>query len=95
MIFQKSAWNRLRGDLLEYLHELRQGSQFNSRLVQMVLASGGGKDSGATKDFYLQVAARDADAKRVRKKYSELLHGHQALFPDGYTERRFILCKSC
>ena len=82
MNFQKSAWNRLRGDLLEYLNELHHGYQFNSRLVQMVLASGGGKDGGATRGFYLQVAARDADVKRVRKKYSELLHGHQALRRD-------------
>ena len=49
----------------------------------MVLASGGGKDRDATtRDFYLQVVARDADAKRIRKKYSELLHGHQALRRD-------------
>ena len=82
MNFQKSSWSRLRGYLCEYLNELRQGDQFNSRLVQMVLASGRGNDRDVTRDFYLQVAARDADAKRVRKKYSELLHGHQALRRD-------------
>ena len=55
----------------------------------MVLASGGGKGKDVTgRDFYLQVAARDADAKRVRKKYSELVHGHQAWLPDadGYSQ---------
>ena len=84
--FQKSSWSRLRGDLCEYLSELRQGYQFNSRLVQMVLASWGGsvnkeKDS-ATKDFFLQVVARDAEAKRLHKRYSELVHAHQALRGD-------------
>ena len=82
-LFQSASWNRLRGDLCEYLRELRQGDHFNSRLVQMVLASSSGRDDdAATRDFYLRVMARDADAKRVRKKYSELLHGHQALRRD-------------
>ena len=48
----------------------------------MVVASGGGNDREATNNFYLQVIARDADAKKVRKKYSELVHGHQALRRD-------------
>ena len=48
----------------------------------MVVASGGGNDREATNHFYLQVIARDADAKKVRKKYSELVHGHQALRRD-------------
>ena len=80
--FQSSSWSRLRGDLCEYLRELRQGDHFNSRLVQMVLSSSSRDDDAATRDFYLRVIARDADAKRVRKKYSELLHGHQALRRD-------------
>ena len=80
-LFQGSSWRRLRGDLSDYLHELRQGDQLGSRLVQMVLTSGGSAAREAA-DFYLQVIARDADAKKVRKKYAQLVHGHQALRRD-------------
>ncbi len=76
---QSDNWLRLRGDLCNYLQDLRLSGRFNSELVRMVLAhawqqhqqqqqqGGGGaklQGGGSRVDLYRQFVARERDAAR-------------------------------
>lgn len=82
LLLQSSNWNRLRNDVECYLQELRQSDKFSSELVKLVLAQSGAASGTRRNELFHQILAREQDAAKTKKKYSQLMASHQQLRKD-------------